>query len=73
MMFGWKPEAISAFGSTIDCWMNAASWSLSASLRFGPTLPVEPAGSKAWHEPHPCASKTCLPAAGSPFVTVVSV
>ena len=53
MMFGWKPWATSALGSTIDCWMNAASLPLSASVRSGPTLPLDPAGSNAWHEPHP--------------------
>src|SRR4051794_32003232 len=55
-----------AFGSTIDCLMNAASLSASDVLRFGPTAPVAPASLSVWQALHPFALNTAMPAVASP-------
>src|SRR5207247_10874496 len=57
-----------AFGSTIDWWMNAELLPLSTLERSGPTVPVAPAGVKVWHEAQPFAAKTCFPAAALPLL-----
>src|SRR6266576_6960765 len=64
MTFGWKPDAISAFGSVIDVLMNVASLPFSAWSRSGPILPVAPAGWNVWQPLQPLSAKTFLPAAG---------
>ena len=42
-----------------------------ASSRFGPTVPLAPASLSVWQLLQPAVSKTCLPAAGSPFASGV--
>src|SRR5690349_15807475 len=71
-----------AFGSVIDCRMKRASGLLPSACasiagavsRFGPVVPLEPAGVNMWHPPHPLEPmKTVLPAATAPLDELVVV
>ena len=70
--FGY-PGCTYAPGSTIDCFVNAASgcfacFAYCASLsRSGPIVPVDPAGLYVWHELQPWAAKSALPFAALPL------
>jgi hypothetical protein len=68
MMFGWKPDATSLFGSTIDSSTKAASFPWRAVSRSGPIVADEPAALKVWQPPQPADAKTSLPAAASPLL-----
>jgi hypothetical protein len=45
---------------------SAFASEVGAVSRFGPTVPVAPAGWNVWHVAHPFAAKTALPAAAFP-------
>jgi hypothetical protein len=60
-----KLSAASASGSTIERRMYSGSFPPGGSSRFGPVMPVVPAGEKVWQPPQPLAAKSCLPASGS--------
>ena|SRR6516225_3652176 len=61
--------------------MNAARFMLLSAFaevtgsvsRFGPTVPVAPAGWKVWHVAQPFAAKTAFPAATFPPAAAVVV
>ena len=46
--------------------LSAFASDVGAVSRFGPRVPVEPAGWKVWHVAQPFEAKTVLPAAASP-------
>src|SRR5919198_6423512 len=50
-----------AFGSTIDCLMNAGSLPLSTLSRSGPVVPVAPASASVWQPLQPLEVNSCLP------------
>ena len=56
----WKPFAIKALGSTIDCLMKAASLPLRTLSRSGPDLPVAPASASVWQPAQPLAGEDLL-------------
>ena len=51
----WKPEAISASGSLIDCLMKSASLPASSLSSSGPVADVVPASASVWQAPHAVA------------------
>src|SRR5581483_2207070 len=63
-----KPGEMYAFGSSIDCFTNAASCILSffasasgAVSRSGPTFALVPAALNVWQAPQPAEMKTAFP------------